>query len=84
MKAPSKSSEVPATPEKPEWAAKLGRHLAQAARLAAEYGVTPDGFAAAAWQAFLHASPEFAAQLEQAQFTAGLEKLRESGRLAKA
>jgi hypothetical protein len=84
MKAPSESPEVYAVPERPEWAAKLERHLAQAAQIAVEYGVTPDGFAAAAWQSYLKASPEFAAQLEQAQFMAGLEQLRNSGRLAKA
>lgn len=84
MKPPGEYSEVPAAPERPEWAAKLDRHLAHAARLAAEYGVTPDAFAAAAWQAYLHASPAFAAQLEQAQFVAGLEQLRQAGRLAKA
>lgn len=84
MKAPSEESQAPATPEKPEWATKLERHLSKAAQLAVESGVTPEAFTAAAWQCYLHASPEFAAQLEQAQFMAGLEQLRSVGRLAKA
>src|SRR5208283_688404 len=34
-----------------ELANRLERHLAQAAKLASEYGVAPDAFAAAAWHA---------------------------------
>jgi len=69
---------------KPQWATRLDRHLAQAAKLAADYGVPPEVFAAAAWHAYLHASPAFAQQLEQLRFMANLEDLRGSGRLAKA
>ena len=77
-------------PEKPEaadrfhWSSRLDRHLAQAAKLASQYGVPPETFAAAAWHAYLHASPDFAEHIEQLQFMASLEELRNSGRLAKA
>jgi hypothetical protein len=62
----------------------LDWHLAQAAKLASEYGLPPEVFAAAAWHAYLHASPAFAEHIAQLQFTAGIEELRNSGRLAKA
>ena len=65
-------------------ASRLDRHLAQAAKLASEYGVSPDAFAAAAWHAYLHASPALAEHIEQLQFMAGIEELRNAGRLAKA
>jgi hypothetical protein len=65
-------------------ASKLDRHLAQAAKLASEYGVPPDAFAAAAWHAYLHASPALAEHIERLQFMAGIEELRNTGRLAKA
>ncbi len=67
-----------------ELAGKLDRHLAQAAKLASEYGVPPDAFAAAAWHAYLHASPALAEHIERLQFMAGIEELRNTGRLAKA
>jgi hypothetical protein len=69
---------------KPQWASRLDRHLAQAAKLAAEHGVPPDVFTAAGWHAYLHASPAFAQQIEQLQLMANVEELRNSGRLAKA
>ena len=65
-------------------ASRLDRHLAQAAKLASEYGVPPDAFAAAAWHAYLHASPALAEHIERLQFMAGIEELRNTGRLAKA
>ena len=65
-------------------ASRLDRHLAQAAKLASEYGVPPDAFAAAAWHAYLHASPALAEHIERMQFMAGIEELRNTGRLAKA
>ena len=65
-------------------ASRLDRHLAQAAILASEYGVSPDAFAAAAWHAYLHASPALAEHIERLQFMASIEELRTSGRLAKA
>ncbi len=65
-------------------ASRLDRHLAQAAKLASEYGVSPDAFAAAAWHAYLHASPALAEHIEQLQFMASIEELRTAGRLAKA
>jgi hypothetical protein len=65
-------------------ASRLDRHLARAAKLASEYGVPPDAFAAAAWHAYLHASPALAEHIEQLQFMAGIEELRNAGRLAKA
>ena len=65
-------------------ASRLDRHLAQAAKLASDYGVPPDAFAAAAWHAYLQASPAFAEHIERLQFMAGIEELRSSGRLAKA
>jgi hypothetical protein len=52
--------------------------------LASEYGVPPDAFAAAAWHAYLHASPALAEHIERLQFMAGIEELRNTGRLAKA
>jgi hypothetical protein len=63
---------------------RLDEHLTQAAKLASEYGVPPDAFAAAAWHAYLHASPALAEHIEQLQFMAGIEELRNAGRLAKA
>jgi predicted HD phosphohydrolase len=65
-------------------ATSLDEHLAQAAKLASDYGVPPDAFAAAAWHAYLHASPALAEHIEKLQFMAGIEELRNSGRLAKA
>jgi hypothetical protein len=65
-------------------ASKLDRHLAQAAKLASEYGVPPDAFAAAAWHAYLRASPALAEHIERLQFMAGIDELRNTGRLAKA
>ncbi len=58
--------------------------LAKAAEMAAQSGLPPEAFTAAAWQAFLAASPEFAEHLAERQFEAALEELRSSGRLAKA
>lgn len=71
-------------PDKIQLASRLDRHLAQAAKLASEYGVPPDAFAAAAWHAYLHASPALAEHIERLQFMAGIEELRNTGRLAKA
>ena len=70
--------------DKLQLASRLDRHLAQAAKLASAYGVPPDAFAAAAWHAYLHASPAFAEQIERLQFMASIEELRSTGRLAKA
>ncbi|HEX7597444.1 MAG TPA: hypothetical protein VF518_04465 [Polyangia bacterium] len=79
--------EMPEKPEAPDrfhWSSKLDRHLAQAAKLASQNGVPAEAFAAAAWHAYLHASPDFAHHIEQLQFMAALEELRSNGRLAKA
>jgi hypothetical protein len=84
MKSLTENPQSRATESKPEWASNIERHLAQAAKLAAEHGVTPEAFIAAAWQSYLRASPAYAEQLEQTQFLAGLEQLRSAGRLAKA
>jgi hypothetical protein len=65
-------------------ASRLDRHLALAAKLASEYGVSPDAFAAAAWHAYLHASPALAEHIERLQFMASIEELRNAGRLARA
>ena len=70
--------------DKIQLASRLDRHLAQAAKLASEYGVLPDAFAAAAWHAYLDASPALAEHIERLQFMAGIEELRNTGRLAKA
>lgn len=67
-----------------QWVSKLDRHLAQAAKLASEYGVPPDAFATAAWNAYLHQSPALAEHLEKVRFLANVEELRQHGRLAKA
>jgi hypothetical protein len=67
-----------------QMASRLDDHLAQAAKLASDFGVPPDAFAAAAWHAYLHASPALAAHIEQLQFLAGIEELRNAGRLAQA
>ncbi len=58
--------------------------LRQAAEVAAKAGLPPEAFAAAAWQAYLVASPELAERLADMQFEAALEELRRSGRMAKA
>jgi len=58
--------------------------LAQAAEIAAKAGLPPEAFAAAAWHAFLGASPGLAEHLAELQFDAALEELRKSGRLARA
>ena len=63
---------------------EMYRLLTKAAELAAQAGLPPDAFAAAAWQAFLRAAPAVAEQMAEAQFSAALEELRSSGRLAKA
>jgi hypothetical protein len=81
--AESKTGEREAS-DKIQLASRLDRHLAQAAKLASEYGVPPDAFAAAAWHAYLHASPALAEHIERLQFMAGIEELRNTGRLAKA
>jgi hypothetical protein len=65
-------------------ASRLSEHLAEAAKLASEFGVPPEAFAAAAWHAYLHASPALAEHIEQLQLMAGIEELRSTGRLAKA
>ncbi|HJX66946.1 MAG TPA: hypothetical protein VJ860_23690 [Polyangia bacterium] len=72
------------TANKIQLATRLDRHLAQAAKLASEFGVSPDVFAAAAWHAYLHASPALAEHIERLQFMASIEELRGTGRLAKA
>jgi len=65
-------------------ASRLDRHLAQAAKLASEYGVSPDAFAAAAWHAYLHASPALAEHIERLQFIASHRRIAYRRRLAKA
>jgi hypothetical protein len=70
--------------DRAQLASRLDEHLTEAAKLASEYGVPPDAFAAAAWHAYLHASPALAERIEQLQFMAGIEELRNAGRLAKA
>jgi len=65
-------------------ASRLDRILRRLAKLASEYGVSPDAFAAAAWHAYLHASPALAEHIERLQFMASIEELRTAGRLAKA
>jgi hypothetical protein len=65
-------------------ASSLDELLTQAATLASENGVPPDAFAAAAWHAYLQASPALAEHIEQLQFAAGIEEMRNAGRLAKA
>jgi hypothetical protein len=83
-------ADIPETPpqqaaaERIELANRLDEHLAQAAKLASEYGVPPDAFAAAAWHAYLHASPALAEHIERLQFMASIEDLRNTGRLAQA
>ena len=72
------------TEHKLQWVSRLDRHLAKAAKLASEYGVPPDAFATAAWNAYLQQSPALAEHLEQMKFLANLEELRHQGRLAKA
>ena len=62
----------------------LFRLLSQAAEIAAKAGIPPEAFAAAAWQAYLRASPGLAEHLAEMQFDAALEDLRSTGRLAKA
>jgi hypothetical protein len=58
--------------------------LAKAAEIAAGAGLPPEVFTAAAWQAFLGASPELSERLAERQFEAALEELRSTGRMAKA
>lgn len=70
--------------DKLQWVSRIDRHLAKAAKLASEFGVPPDAFATAAWNAYLHQSPALAEHIEQMRFLAGLEELRNHGRLAKA
>jgi len=65
-------------------AGRLDELLTQAATLASENGLPPDAFAAAAWPAYLRASPALAEHIEQLQFAAGIEEMRNAGRLAKA
>jgi hypothetical protein len=67
-----------------QWVSRLDRHLAKAAKLASDYGIPPDAFATAAWNAYLQQSPALAEHLEQMKFMANLEELRHQGRLAKA
>jgi len=57
--------------------------LRQAAEVAAQAGMPPDAFTAAAWEAYMLASPEVAERLAEMQFEAALEELRESGKMAK-
>ena len=63
---------------------ELHRLLAQAAEIATKAGMPPEAFGAASWQAYLAASPGLAEHLADMQFDAALERLRESGCLAKA
>ncbi len=67
-----------------QWVSRLDRHLAKAAKLASDYGIPPDAFATAAWNAYLHQVPALAEHIEQMKFLAGVEELRNQGRLAKA
>jgi len=46
--------------------------------LASDFGVPPDAFAAAAWHAYLHASPALAEHIEQLQFMAGIEGIAQT------
>jgi hypothetical protein len=82
--APTEGFPERETADRIQLASRLDRHLAQAAKLASEFGVSPDAFAAAAWHAYLHASPALAEHIERLQFMASIEELRNSGRLAKA
>ena len=87
MTTPGPQTEVAKKPvegEVDDRASRLDDHLAQAAKLASEFGVPPDAFAAAAWHAYLRASPALAEHIEQLQFLAGMEELRNAGRLAQA
>jgi hypothetical protein len=63
---------------------EMYRLLAQAAEVAAAAGIPPEAFTAAAWQSYLRAAPDYVERLAEVQFTAALEELRNSGRLAKA
>lgn len=83
---PQKTEQTPKrdAESKLQWVSRLDRHLAQAAKLASEYGVPPDAFATAAWNAYLHESPALAEHIEKMKFLAGVEELRNQGRLAKA
>jgi hypothetical protein len=67
-----------------ESAADIYGLLTQAAEIAAKVGLPPEAFTAAAWQAFLGASPGLAEHLAEMRFDAALEELRKTGRLAKA
>jgi hypothetical protein len=67
-----------------ENAEAMYRLLTQAAEIAAKAGLQPDAFTAAAWQAYVAASPDLAERLAEKQFEAALEELRTSGRMAKA
>jgi hypothetical protein len=58
--------------------------LTKAAEMAVQAGLQPEAFTAAAWQAYMGASPELAERLAERQFEAALEQLRSSGRMAKA
>jgi hypothetical protein len=73
-----------AAEQKLQWASRLDRHLARAAKLASDYGVPPDAFATAAWNAYVHQTPGLAEHIEQMKFLAGLEELRQKGQLARA
>ncbi len=83
---PQKTEETPKRDAKSKllWMSRLDRHLAQAAKLASEYGVPPDAFATAAWNAYLQEAPALAEHIEKMKFLANLEELRQQGRLAKA
>lgn len=63
---------------------EMYRLLGQAAEVAVGAGLPPEAFAAAAWQAFLRASPGLAERMAEAQLEAALEELRTNGRLGKA
>ncbi|MBN2573937.1 MAG: hypothetical protein JXP73_05170 [Deltaproteobacteria bacterium] len=90
MSIPAKSPSIPppakAAPAEVNLVSlpKMHRLLAQAAELAASAGLPPDAFAGVAWQEYLRAFPALAEQLAEAQFEAALQRLRDSGRLAKA
>jgi hypothetical protein len=70
--------------QKLQWASRLDRHLARAAKLASDYGVPPDAFASAAWNAYVNQTPGLAEHIEQMKFFAALEELRQKGQLATA
>jgi hypothetical protein len=63
---------------------EVARLLEAAAKASVEAGLDLEAFMTAAWAAVMKARPELREHLEHAELVAGIERLRETGKLGQA